>query len=92
MHRRLLNDDALGVEEALNEMEFGQGVVARGQHFLTFGSSCSDVERKNKYQNLILSVLTQKNIECKLTDSSANLQVLLRPHKGIWHREKFSHP
>lgn len=39
MHRRLVKDDKKGVEEALNETEFNQGVVARGQHFLILGPS-----------------------------------------------------
>lgn len=38
MHRRILYDDAFGVNEALNETAFGVGLVARGQHYLTFGS------------------------------------------------------
>ncbi|KAI4470603.1 alpha-mannosidase [Holotrichia oblita] len=43
VHRRLLNDDAFGVGEPLNEIEFNKGVVVRGQHYLTFGqkNSCS---------------------------------------------------
>lgn len=39
MHRRLVKDDKKGVEEALNETEFNQGVVARGQHYLVLGPS-----------------------------------------------------
>lgn len=38
MHRRIFHDDAFGVDEALNETAFGVGLVARGQHYLTFGS------------------------------------------------------
>lgn len=38
MHRRIFLDDAFGVDEALNEVAFGVGLVARGQHYLTFGS------------------------------------------------------
>lgn len=37
IHRRLLNDDAFGVGEALNETVDGIGLVARGAHYLTFG-------------------------------------------------------
>jgi len=33
----LLHDDAFGVGEALNESAYGQGLVARGKHFLFFG-------------------------------------------------------
>lgn len=32
VHRRLLHDDAFGVGEALNETQFGKGLVARGKH------------------------------------------------------------
>lgn len=38
VHRRLLNDDAFGVKEALNEQAFGTGLVARGVHHLIGGS------------------------------------------------------
>jgi lysosomal alpha-mannosidase len=34
VHRRVLNDDALGVGEALNESAFGEGLVVRGRHSL----------------------------------------------------------
>uniref|UniRef100_A0A182U141 alpha-mannosidase n=1 Tax=Anopheles melas TaxID=34690 RepID=A0A182U141_9DIPT len=39
VHRRLLRDDAFGVGEALNETQYGAGIVARGKHWLFFGSS-----------------------------------------------------
>lgn len=41
VHRRLLHDDAFGVEEPLNEFAFGQGLVARGKHYVMFGSKKS---------------------------------------------------
>lgn len=44
LHRRLLKDDAKGVDEALNDTEFGQGVVARGQLYLVIGSTESDLD------------------------------------------------
>lgn len=38
VHRRLLKDDAFGVEEALNETESNQkGLVARGKHWVIIG-------------------------------------------------------
>ncbi|KAG5887528.1 hypothetical protein JTB14_022140 [Gonioctena quinquepunctata] len=39
IHRRLLVDDNKGLSEALNEQEFGQGMVVRGKHHLIFGST-----------------------------------------------------
>lgn len=37
LHRRILHDDAFGVEEALNETAYGTGLVARGKHYLVLG-------------------------------------------------------
>lgn len=37
LHRKCLNDDAFGVGESLQEQEFGQGLVVRGQYYLTWG-------------------------------------------------------
>lgn len=37
MHRRIFYDDNMGVDEALDETAFGSGLVARGQHYLTYG-------------------------------------------------------
>ncbi|XP_063708825.1 lysosomal alpha-mannosidase-like [Culicoides brevitarsis] len=38
VHRRLLKDDAFGVEEALNETESNsKGIVARGKHWVVIG-------------------------------------------------------
>uniref|UniRef100_A0A1A9W6T1 Alpha-mannosidase n=1 Tax=Glossina brevipalpis TaxID=37001 RepID=A0A1A9W6T1_9MUSC len=39
VHRRLLHDDAFGVGEALNETAYGQGLIARGTHYLMAGFS-----------------------------------------------------
>ncbi|CAB3366560.1 Hypothetical predicted protein [Cloeon dipterum] len=39
LHRRLLFDDDKGVEEALNETAFGEGLVARGKQILLFGQT-----------------------------------------------------
>ncbi|KAL0858609.1 hypothetical protein ABMA27_012444 [Loxostege sticticalis] len=36
IHRRLLHDDAFGVDEALNETEYGKGLVVRGNHRFFF--------------------------------------------------------
>jgi len=37
VHRRLLRDDGFGVGEALNETAYGQGIVARGKHYMVYG-------------------------------------------------------
>ena len=34
IHRRLLHDDRLGANEALNETAYGVGLVVRGRHVL----------------------------------------------------------
>jgi lysosomal alpha-mannosidase len=41
IHRRTLNDDALGVGEPLNETAYGEGLVVRGKHFLIIESPAS---------------------------------------------------
>nr|AYV99578.1 venom polypeptide [Dolopus genitalis] len=41
VHRRLLHDDAFGVDEALNEKAYGKGLIARGHHYLLFGPTRS---------------------------------------------------
>lgn len=57
VHRRLLRDDAFGVGEALNEMEYGQGLIARGKHWMFFGKknqSPSLEGRERLVQNRVL--------------------------------------
>lgn len=39
LHRRLLADDAFGVDEALNETAFEDGMIARGKHYLFIGET-----------------------------------------------------
>ncbi|XP_075234905.1 lysosomal alpha-mannosidase-like [Lycorma delicatula] len=38
LHRRLLYDDNKGVTEPLDEIQFGEGLVARGTHVIEFGA------------------------------------------------------
>uniref|UniRef100_A0A182K5Y1 Alpha-mannosidase n=1 Tax=Anopheles christyi TaxID=43041 RepID=A0A182K5Y1_9DIPT len=58
VHRRLLHDDAFGVEEALNEKAFGKGLVARGKHWVVFGAkkptSPTPEARERFLQNRVL--------------------------------------
>ena len=48
LHRRLLDDDAFGVNEALNEMAYGTGLVVRGRHrvFLTANKATAAVAQR----------------------------------------------
>ncbi|XP_049884045.1 lysosomal alpha-mannosidase-like isoform X1 [Pectinophora gossypiella] len=49
LHRRLLHDDAFGVGEALNETEYGKGMVVRGRHRIFLSkpdSKSSHIEEK----------------------------------------------
>lgn len=52
MHRRLLNDDAFGVGEALNEQEYGRGLVARGKHWLVFGKRSGTQPTRKAWERL----------------------------------------
>lgn len=42
VHRRLLSDDAFGVDEALNETAYGKGLIARGIHYLVLTTKKSN--------------------------------------------------
>ncbi len=56
LHHRLLDDDAFGVQEALNETEFDQGLVARGSHYIQFDDNPEDaIERTRILANEIFA-------------------------------------
>ena len=48
LHRRLLVDDHWGVGEALSEMAFGKGLVARGKHYLLFDFDKNEAHRRTR--------------------------------------------
>jgi lysosomal alpha-mannosidase len=52
VHRKEVADDHKGVDEVLNEQQFGKGLYARGQHYLTFGSSESKPESGKHFEQL----------------------------------------
>lgn len=41
VHRRLHGDDGFGVNEVLNEEQYGTGLYIRGQHYVTFRDTAS---------------------------------------------------
>lgn len=55
LHRRCVNDDGFGVGEALQEDEYNQGLVARGQNYLTLNSisTAAKVERELAQRKLL---------------------------------------
>ena len=48
LHRRLLVDDHWGVGEALNEMAYEKGLVARGKHYLLFDFDSNEAHRRTR--------------------------------------------
>jgi lysosomal alpha-mannosidase len=52
VHRREVADDHYGVDEALDETYYGKGLYARGQHYLTFGSSESKPESGKHFEQI----------------------------------------
>lgn len=68
----MLNDDALGVGEALNEYEFDQPIVTRGQFILTFGKATDSAAVQ---KNLVHRKLVSPTVFVgKTTDDLKNLQ------------------
>ena len=45
VHRRLLDDDHFGVGEALDETQFGIGLVAKGKHLLLFNQDKAEFNK-----------------------------------------------
>lgn len=54
VHRRLLDDDAFGVGEALNEEAYGQGLVANGKHVLLLGGDEQDFNADHRIKSMDL--------------------------------------
>ncbi|KAJ6646687.1 Lysosomal alpha-mannosidase [Pseudolycoriella hygida] len=54
VHRRLLSDDAKGVGEALNETAYGEGIIARGKHYLIYSRKTNQIGQERLLQNEIL--------------------------------------
>ena len=54
LHRRLLDDDAFGVGEALNEKAFGKGLVAVGKHSIILDRNAEQFSKKHRLQAMDL--------------------------------------
>ena len=59
IHRRLLYDDAFGVNEALNEEAFGAGLVAKGHHYIILGD---DQAKSNEKRRLLANEISSQPI------------------------------
>lgn len=74
VHRRTLYDDALGVDEPLNETAYDQGLVVRGKHFIIIESPdtsarCHRVASQRLYMN---PVATYSLTPLSFADYTAN--------------------
>ena len=49
LHRRLLDDDAFGVGEPLNETAFGKGLVVRGKHHFLLDTSIAKSNERRRF-------------------------------------------
>ena len=59
VHRRTLHDDGAGVNEPINEVAFGTGLVVRGQRYLIFESpENSAFQHRTIAQRLFMSPLS----------------------------------
>ena len=59
VHRRLLHDDSFGVDEALDETAFRQGLVIRGTHHLVLSDGQSSARR---YRSLAQQIHKQPHV------------------------------
>ena len=83
LHRRLLVDDHWGVGEALNEMAYGTGLVARGKHYILFDFDPNEAFRRTRLlekelyaQPLITFDIDNKPAKEPASGSSTNIIAL----------------
>ncbi|XP_044269402.1 lysosomal alpha-mannosidase-like isoform X2 [Tribolium madens] len=66
IHRREKADDSFGVNEVLNEQQYGKGLYVRGQHYLTLGKtdgSGAVLERDLAHKKLLAPLVLVGNAE-----------------------------
>ena len=78
LHRRLFNDDAFGVGEALNETAFGVGLAVRGKHSLLpcvdTALGCEAESRLVAETNLMKPVILLGN-SCRVSDFRSKIYI-----------------
>ena len=76
IHRRLLEDDSKGVNEALNETSSnGKGLTQRVRHYVVFGDSYRNVQVKNDQKVRIAIAETNSSPFSKVTIRSCPFKV-----------------
>lgn len=79
LHRRILHDDAFGVNEALNEQAYGRGLVATGTHLVTGGpvASQSAADRRLVQQRVLdaWTFITPTTLSLANWQSAYNMEV-----------------
>jgi len=76
LHRRLFNDDAFGVGEALNETAFGRGLVVRGKHkLLLCEGDCEISSRMIAEEELMKPVLFFGEYCSELRESESSVEL-----------------
>lgn len=75
LHRRLFNDDAFGVGEALNETAFGLGLVVRGKHRVLMTNSLdAELESRLEAERMLMKPVMFFGSKC----SGGSLHLFLR--------------
>jgi len=76
LHRRLFNDDAFGVGEALNETAYGEGLVVRGKHkLLLCEEDCEIASRMIAEEELMKPVIFFGEYCSNLRDSPNSISL-----------------
>merc|ERR1719474_1095230 len=93
LHRRLLDDDAKGVGEALNERAFGTGLVATGKHTLLLGEDITK-QRKKKTMEMFYKpmLLFEESSETRNTNLIPELELNLPENVNILTLTKILQP
>lgn len=76
LHRRLLNDDAFGVGEALNEEQYGTGLIARGKIYLILDAAAENPKTAERLVQHELSLPLWKFFSKSNKAVSVNRQML----------------